>query len=242
MTSEIRRGPDLTGTARNSYTPCQIYYEILDDGHTPDSIYGIDLKYPPNPSEGKYTRISILSTRVFRSDSLGGVSFCSNKKGYIDLGYGTEVRTSQRMIITYDNVQQTQESVSIDFYTKSTPEHEALNGELYIMVRNFIHAGDTPVTVAEIKVGVMRVAPMCAALIKPLSVSEGQNGLLPEQLATVMNSLPLISRHAFDIYLENLALNRSASTSPRQDLQTWFSGLAGIDTLGPQLAACFLDR
>lgn len=228
-------------TEQNSYTPCQIHYEILDDGHTPDSIYGIDLKYPPQPSEGKFTRISILSTRVFRRASLGGVAFCSNKKGYIALGDGTRVRTSQRMIITYDNVQQARESVSIDFYTKPQPEQEALNGELCIMVRNFIHAGDTPVLVAGIKVGTMCVAPMCAALTQPLSASEGQNGLLPEQLSIVMDALPLISRYAFDIYLENLALNRNASTPQSQDLQTWFAGLAGIDALGPQLAACFLD-
>lgn len=239
MAIETRSESSLIGNAHNSYTPCQVYYQILDDGSTPDSIYGIDLKYPPNAREGKYTRISILSTRVFRKDSLGGIALCSNKKGYLELCDG--VATSQRMIITYDNVQQSQHSVSIDFYTKAQYEQEALNGELYLMVRNSIHAGDTPVPLKGIHVGVMRVAPMCATLIQPPLVSDGPNGVLPAQLATVMNALPLISRYAFDIYLENLALNKTmASKSPQNDLHTWFSGLAGIDALGPQLAACFL--
>jgi len=227
---------------QTNYAPCAITYSIIDDGHTPDTIKGINLNpMPPNLVNGEKTTITVLSTMCSGANESSTIGYVTNKKGNMNLGNEQDevLRRCQRMIFTFQGAELHQQSLSIDFYSKEQKANQPLLGELSMMVRNSIHAGESPVIVSKEQSVNLFVGPGTSILKQPLQLNSGTNSISAAQLKLIQGSLDLIYDSAFDLYLENLKLNQN----PQKDNSTvtWFDGLTTLNTLAPKLLNRFLS-
>jgi len=225
----------------NEFFPCTITYAIIDDGHTPDAIKGINIApMPPNKVDGEKTQITVLSTLVTNSNHSGALGYVSCKKGNLNLvKSGKKLIKSHRMIFSMQGTLMPQQTVSIDFYTVPQTAKEPLNGILKMMVRNGIHGGESPVALEKEQSIDILATPGAAVLTQPLLAVQGANGISEEQLKMVHKGYGVISQFAFEIYLENIALN--ADFQVENPAQTWFNGIEALSRMAPHLLSQFLS-